>query len=270
MSWRDHLPVHPAAELFPLMKDTDPEGLRKLADDIENNGLREFVDIYDDPELGLCVLDGRNRLDALELMGWEKDGNERHSYELPSADSRKSFIGLGRMMSEGSNFDPYAYVVSKNLHRRHLTPEQKRELIAKVLKAKPEQSNRQVAEQVKVDHKTVGAERKRLEATGEIPQLKKTVGADGKRRPKPERRRNESATANAESFSEIFDAEDEGEDPVGFVVAVVKNATEKAQSAVRNLPHHLTEGEKAKIVDAIDAMSRKWNAVRRKVELKAA
>ena len=34
--------------------------------------------------------------------------------------------------------DPYAYVMSANLHRRHLTPEQRRELVAKLLKASPE------------------------------------------------------------------------------------------------------------------------------------
>jgi hypothetical protein len=38
--------------------------------------------------------------------------------------------------------DPYEYVLSANLHRRHLTADQKRELIAKVLKAKPEASVR--------------------------------------------------------------------------------------------------------------------------------
>jgi hypothetical protein len=34
-----------------------------------------------------------------------------------------------------------------------------------------------------VDHKTVGAARDELEATGEIPQLDRTIGADGKSRP---------------------------------------------------------------------------------------
>jgi hypothetical protein len=56
------------------------------------------------------------------------------------------------------------------------------------------------------------------------------------------------------------------EDPAGFVVAVIKNATEKAQIAVRILQDNLTESEKAEIVEAIDALIRKWNAVRRKVE----
>ena len=41
------------------------------------------------------------------------------------------------------------------MHRRHLTAEQKREMIAKVLKAQPEKSNRTIAKQTKVDDKTV-------------------------------------------------------------------------------------------------------------------
>lgn len=78
--------------------------------------------------------------------------------------------------------DPYDYVLAANVHRRHLTTEQKRELIAKVLKAKPGESNRKIAKQTKADHKTVAAVRGDLESTGEIPQLEKTTGADGKQR----------------------------------------------------------------------------------------
>jgi len=55
-------------------------------------------------------------------------------------------------------------------------------VIAKVLKAKPESSDRQIVTITKVDHKTVGAVRDKLEATGKIPQLTKTVGSDGKAR----------------------------------------------------------------------------------------
>jgi hypothetical protein len=87
--------------------------------------------------------------------------------------------------------DPYAYVISANLHRRHLTAEQKREIVAKVLKAQPGKSNRTVAKQTKADHKTVASVRAEKQATGEIPQLDKTVGADGKARttaPKKKRR----------------------------------------------------------------------------------
>ena len=59
------------------------------------------------------------------------------------------------------------------------------DLIAELLKANPERSDRAIAEIAKVDHKTVAAKRKTLEATGEIPQLGKRTSADGKARSRP-------------------------------------------------------------------------------------
>jgi hypothetical protein len=163
MGWRELLPVHPAAELFPLMSKDE---LRELADDIEKNGQVEPISLYSENGES-SVLDGRNRLDALELLG-------------------RIIIRSGVITSNckwrREEGDPYAYVLSKNIHRRHLTPEQKRELIVKVLKAKPEASNATVAKQVKVDDKTVAKVRRKLESTSEIPRLEKTVGADGKTR----------------------------------------------------------------------------------------
>ena len=82
-----------------------------------------------------------------------------------------------------SEADCIAYIVSKNVHRRHLTNKQKRDLIAKVLKAKPEISNLQIAKQVKGSDKTVAKVRTELETTSQIPKLTKTVGKDGKARP---------------------------------------------------------------------------------------
>jgi hypothetical protein len=79
--------------------------------------------------------------------------------------------------------DPVAYIISANLHRRHLTAEQKRDLIAKLLKMQPERSNNTTAKLAKVDDKTVASVRRELESTSEIPKLGKTVGADGKARP---------------------------------------------------------------------------------------
>jgi hypothetical protein len=160
-TWRAFLPVHPAAELFPLMSESE---LRELADDIAKNGLREKVAVYKG-----SVLDGRNRLDALELVGQPWDNILVKVGECP--------------IHDGPNFDPYAYVISKNIKRRHLTTEQRRELIANVLKAKPEKSNRQIAAELNRSHVTVGAVRGELESTGQIDQLKKTKGKDGKERP---------------------------------------------------------------------------------------
>jgi hypothetical protein len=78
-SWRDHLAVHPAAELFPLMSETDPKALQELAEDIKKNGLQQPIAIRDHPGYDRRnpdsakrrqLVDGRNRLDALALLGW--------------------------------------------------------------------------------------------------------------------------------------------------------------------------------------------------------
>jgi hypothetical protein len=79
--------------------------------------------------------------------------------------------------------DPYAYVISANLHRRHLTAEQRREIIAKLLKAKPESSNLQVAKQVKADDKTVAKVRRELEGRSEIPNVESRTDIQGRQQP---------------------------------------------------------------------------------------
>jgi len=79
--------------------------------------------------------------------------------------------------------DPYAYVVSANVKRRHLSAKQKRELIAELLKARTEDSNRQIAEMAKVDDKTVGSVRRELEECAEIPHVKKHKDTKGRKQP---------------------------------------------------------------------------------------
>jgi len=182
-SWRGHLKVHPAAELFPLM--SEPE-LRELGEDIKANGLRLSIVLYKGK-----LLDGRNRLDAMESVGikfgFHADASTKEFYYLHACDGSDVLDG-GVGVINHFDGDPYDFVLPANLHRRHLTSEQKRELIAKVLKAKPEASNATVAKQVKADDKTVAKVRRKLESTSEIPKLKKTLGADGKARSKPKRK----------------------------------------------------------------------------------
>jgi hypothetical protein len=181
--WRDVLPIHPAAELFPLMSEAE---LRELADDIEEHDLHEPVDLYYNRETQeIFLVDGRNRLDALELLGRIEIVSGRSTRPRRGRNPTPPIMTGGllyQFVGGYERFDPFAFVLSKNVHRRHLTPDQRHELIVKVLKARPEASNRQIAKQVKADDKTVAKVRTELEATAEIPQLERTTGADGKAR----------------------------------------------------------------------------------------
>jgi transposase-like protein len=243
-NWRAYLTVHPAADLFPLLP---PDELRALADDMAANGMLSFAVADKDGNL----LDGRNRLDALTLLGALE----------PAPDGRIRFKAGGdlirwRILGDG---DPYDQVLSLNIHRRHLTPEQKRELIAKVLKAKPGASNNSIAKQVKADDKTVAKVRRSLESTSEIPKLEKTIGADGKAR------RQRAKTDDRED-----QAEDEVQDSAGFIVAVIRNAADKSNIAVRNLDWEITGGEAAAMISEIDTLIESWELVKRKIRAKKA
>ncbi|MGY8682659.1 hypothetical protein Q2941_33500 [Bradyrhizobium sp. UFLA05-153] len=136
--------------------------LLALGEDIQKHGLHEGVALCDGD-----LLDGRNRLEAMEMVGIKVvTSNGKLDIAFRNVKPR----------------DPVDYVISKNIHRRHLSADQKRELISKLLKVTPEKSDRHIAEVAKVDHKTVASIRAKKVATGEIPHLPKTVGKDGRRR----------------------------------------------------------------------------------------
>jgi ParB-like nuclease domain len=163
------LKFHPFADLVPSMRDSEYEDLKA---DIKANGLLMPIVLFEGK-----VLDGRHRLRACRAVDVE-----------PRFTEGTDWIG-----------DPAGFVLSANLHRRHLTAEQKREIIAKVIAAKPEVSDRQIAKQVKADHKTVGAVRKAKEATGEVSPVDKRVGADGKTRTQPAKKARPAAKAKAKA-----------------------------------------------------------------------
>ena len=116
-SWRDHIKIHPATELLPRM---DKRQLAKLAEDIRRNGLLEPITTMcvNDKEM---IVDGVNRLDAMASLGW--------NFLTPKGELCKTIKIKG----------------NKNIHRRHLTSAQKRELVAKLLKLDASKSNRQIA-----------------------------------------------------------------------------------------------------------------------------
>jgi hypothetical protein len=200
--WRHILPVHPAAELSPHMTENE---LRVLGDDIKARGLQVPITVMcerdgETGEWSYLLLDGRNRLDAIERAGFNTIApNKSRGRAERRREGRECglelFLGLPHELcfldKALINYihppdDPYAYVASANVHRLHLTAEQKRELITKLLKATPEKSNRQIAETARTSDKTVAKVRAEKEATAEIPQLTKTVGKDGKARKLPD------------------------------------------------------------------------------------
>jgi DNA modification methylase len=64
-----------------------------------------------------------------------------------------------------------------------MTSEQKRQMVADQLQETPERSNRWVGKQLGVHHATVAAVRAGMQSTGQVIQLSKTLGADGRYRP---------------------------------------------------------------------------------------
>ncbi len=93
--------VHPAALIFPPL---DQNQLEALSDDIAANGQRETIKIYEGK-----ILDGRNRYAACFDAGIEP------ILEYLTGD-----------------IDPIAYVISLNLHRRHLNESQRAMVAAKI------------------------------------------------------------------------------------------------------------------------------------------
>jgi hypothetical protein len=144
---------HEVCETFPLL---DGQEFDDLVEDIRKHGLKVPPVLHEGK-----ILDGRNRIRAAE-----KAGIAVTQFDTPTD------IG-----------DPLDYVLSMNAHRRHLNTEQKRDLINKLLKAKPERSDRSIGKDAKVDHKTVGKARKDGETSGEIPQTDERVDTKGTKRP---------------------------------------------------------------------------------------
>src|SRR5947209_9015560 len=117
-SWRDQKKIHPACDVFPLMS---PDDLRALADDIRANGLKVPIETRSTDDGELYVIDGRNRLDALELLAIQlidDKGEWKHS----------EYIRYG---GRRTHAEIAAEVVGYNIRRRHLSNEEQVKLIDK-------------------------------------------------------------------------------------------------------------------------------------------
>jgi hypothetical protein len=170
------LDPHPLSALFPPISDED---FGKLAADIKLNGLHQPIMRYQGK-----VLDGNNRYRACELVK-----------------IAPKFVDFNGDDAQARN-----YVISANIHRRHLSPDERRGIIAELLKLNPNQSNRQIGQQTKTSHTTVGAVREELEATGQIGQLETTTGADRKARKRKGKTKGKGGSkGKAITYQEVVD-----------------------------------------------------------------
>jgi len=141
---------------YQLLDPLSPEDFAALEADIFERGVMVPIELDEDGN----VLDGYHRLLICEKhnitdypkvirRGWTEEQKRTHARRM-------------------------------NLARRHMTREQRRKLIEGELRESPGATNRKIAAQLGVDHKTVGKVRKGMEARGEVPQVEQRAGRDGK------------------------------------------------------------------------------------------
>lgn len=108
--------AHPFADLFPMIEG---DAFADLVEDIRQNGVREPVVL-----LGGRILDGRNRYRAGVEAGFFTV-SPMGGYPRPAS----SFVIFEKAHP---GVDPLAWVISKNLRRRHLTDDQRRMVAARL------------------------------------------------------------------------------------------------------------------------------------------
>lgn len=152
--------IHPAANLFPML---DADAHQRLVDDIRANDIQVTLKAVGESRETAQLVDGRNRLKALIELGrdpWDY-------IEVIHPDD------LG---------DPVQYVLSLNLHRRHLNESQRAMVAARVATlSKGRQSNASIeapsqsaaADTLKVSRASV--QRAKLVANRAAPEIVQAV-----------------------------------------------------------------------------------------------
>lgn len=121
------LKFHEASEIFPM----DESSIDSLADDIRKNGLLNPVELYKGK-----ILDGRRRHAACIKAGVEPE-----------------FVDVNPE-------DPVAYVLSQNLHRRHLTASQRAMVAARASEIYERQAKQREKEGAAKGGRASGASRR--------------------------------------------------------------------------------------------------------------
>lgn len=149
---------HPIASMFPRM---DSFSFADLKADIAKHGVIEAVTLFEGQ-----VLDGRHRLEAAQQLA-----KEGVIVSLPTAEFA------------GDKADAYTFVASANLHRRHLSAQDRRAVAEHLLRINASFSDRQIAATAKLSPTTVGSVRKEMEERGEVSKLDTRTDKRGAERP---------------------------------------------------------------------------------------
>lgn len=205
--------------IYQVMPNLTGEEYAELKEDIRQRGVMVPIEFDEQGN----VLDGHHRLKVCEELGIK---------EYP------------RVIRAGLTEEEKRLHARKlNMARRHLTREQRRDLIREQLKETPEKSDRQIAAGLGVTNKTVGTQRKELERREEIPHVnssKDTLGREQPRERKPisvfnPSKREEKALNNPKVIERMADGE-------SVLTAEKKvhreeRAERKAYTLTKEMPH---------------------------------
>ena len=141
---------------YQVMPDMAQDEYNALKEDIAERGVMVPIEFDEDGN----VLDGHRRLKICAELG---------------IDDYPKIVRSG--MSEA---EKWTHARKLNMARRHLTREQRREMIRGQIKDTPELSDRHIAKMLGVSNSTVGIIRRDLIEDGEVCESHTSIGADGK------------------------------------------------------------------------------------------
>lgn len=150
---------------YQVMPNLNADEYKELKEDIAQRGVMVPIEFDENGN----ILDGHHRLQICNELGIK---------DYPKV------IRAGMTEEEKRT-----HARKLNMARRHLTQEQRRELIRQQLKETPEKSDRKIAAGLGVSQTTVGTQRKSMEEIGQLSKLDSSIGLDGKERPRQVQRK---------------------------------------------------------------------------------
>jgi len=189
---------HPAADLFPMIEGKAWEDFKE---DIRKNGFLESITLYRGQ-----ILDGRNRY--------------RAAIELGKLDE----LGVAEF-DDDHDFDPYQWVLSQNLHRRHLTESQRGMVAARLANIKHGE-NQHTLEDRSIDPSTIKEASHTLSVGEATTKRARTVLANGSAELIASVERGEIAVSRAATVARTTPKEKQ--------VEVAKKKTSKVREQIRD------------------------------------